>query len=111
MTDSDFVDNYGSAITAYTRHMDHVLIIFSGTVLLRNNTSHRGGAIHLYKSRIGLRKDVHALLSKTLPKMLEVQYMYIQHSGSVVIMKQMLETMVIASMCSLTVTLNYIIST
>ena len=55
----NFTDNYGSAITAYAIKVDHVLIIFSGTILFRNNTSHRGGALHLFQSRIGLEKDVH----------------------------------------------------
>ena len=57
--DCNFTDNYGSAITAYTTYLDHVLVIFSGTILFRNNTSHRGGALHLFQSRIGLEKDVH----------------------------------------------------
>ena len=34
VTDSSFIDNYGSAITAYTTDVDHVLIVFSGAVLL-----------------------------------------------------------------------------
>ena len=62
--DSEFVDNYGSGITAYTKEKDHVFIIFSGTILLKNNTSHRGGAIHLYKSRIGLKKGVRILFEQ-----------------------------------------------
>ena len=57
--DCNFTDNYGSATTAYTTYLDHVLVIFSGTILFRNNTSHRGGALHLFQSRIGLEKDVH----------------------------------------------------
>ena len=56
--DCNFTDNYGSAITAYTTTVDHVLVIFSGTILFRNNTSHRGGALHLFQSRIGLEKHV-----------------------------------------------------
>ena len=56
--DSNFTDNYGSAIAAYTTFADHVVIDFSGTILFRNNTSHRGGAIHLFKSRIGLEQAV-----------------------------------------------------
>lgn len=68
ITDSSFIDNYGSAITAYTTHVDHVLVIFSGAVLFRNNTSHRGGGIHLYKSRIALRKDVHVLFQQNSAK-------------------------------------------
>ena len=56
--DSDFIDNYGSAITAYTTYVDHVLVTFYGNIVFRNNTSHRGGAIHLFKSRIGLTKSV-----------------------------------------------------
>ena len=56
--DSNFTDNYGSAITAYTTDADHVLIRFLGKILFRNNTSHRGGAIHLFKSRIGLERGV-----------------------------------------------------
>ena len=37
------------------------MIIFSGKVLFRNNTSHRGGAVHLFKSRIGLERDANVL--------------------------------------------------
>ena len=61
--DCNFTDNYGSAITAYTTSVDHVLVIFSGTILFRNNTSHRGGALHLFQSRIGLEKDVHIIFT------------------------------------------------
>ena len=66
--DSEFEDNYGSGITAYTTEKDHVFIIFSGTILLRNNTSHRGGAIHLYKSRIGLKRGVRILFEHNYAK-------------------------------------------
>ena len=61
-SDSDFIDNYGSAITAYTTSVDHVLVISSGAIVFCNNTSHRGGAIHLFKSRIGLTKGVSILM-------------------------------------------------
>ena len=61
--DCNFTDNYGSAITSYTTSVDHVLVIFSGTILFRNNTSHRGGALHLFQSRIGLQKDVHIIFT------------------------------------------------
>ena len=37
------------------------MIIFSGKVLFRNNISHRGGAAHLFKSRIGLERDASGL--------------------------------------------------
>ena len=66
--DSDFIDNYGSAITAYTTYVDHVLVIFYGTIVFHNNTSHRGGAIHLFKSRIGLTKGVNMLLEHNFAK-------------------------------------------
>ena len=96
--DCNFTDNYGSAITAYTTTVDHLMIIFSGKVLFRNNTSHRGGAIHLFKSRIGLKKELRFILKITLPKMSVVQFMCIPHNGSVAIMILMLETMVTAFM-------------
>ena len=68
--DSDFTDNYGSAITAYTTREDHVLTIFYGKIVFRNNNiiSHRGGAIHLFKSRIGLTKGASTLLEHNFAK-------------------------------------------
>ena len=66
--DSNFEDNYGSAITAYTTREDHVLIIFYGKIVFRNNSSHRGGAIHLFKSRIGLTEGVNILLEHNFAK-------------------------------------------
>ena len=54
----NFTDNYGSAITAYTTNVDDILLIFSGSILFRNNTSHRGGALHLFQSRIVLDEGV-----------------------------------------------------
>ena len=54
VSDCNFTDNYGSAITAYTTKKDHVLITFKGVTIFKNNTAHRGGAIHLTKARIGL---------------------------------------------------------
>ncbi len=68
LQDCNFLDNYGSAITAYTTREDHVLVIFYGTIVFRNNTSHGGGAIHLFKSRIGLTKGVRILLEHNFAK-------------------------------------------
>ena len=65
---SNFTDNYGSAITAYTTSVDHVMIIFSGRSLFRNNTGHRGGAIHLFKSRIGLYNGAKLFFSDNFAK-------------------------------------------
>ena len=66
--DSNFTDNYGTAITAYTTSRDHVMIVFSGTVSFRNNTSHRGGAVHLFQSRIGLKRGANVLFEDNFAK-------------------------------------------
>ena len=60
--DSNFIDNYGSAIMAYTTREDHTLIIFCGKIAFRNNTSHKGGTIHLFRSRTVLKQGVSILL-------------------------------------------------
>ena len=65
---SNFTDNYGSAITAYTTDVGNILVIFSGNILFRNNTSHRGGAIHLFKSKIILRKSVSIIFQDNYAK-------------------------------------------
>ena len=39
-------------------HTNFVQVYIIANILFRNNTSHRGGAIHLFKSKIGLRKIV-----------------------------------------------------
>ena len=65
---SNFTDNYGSAITGYTTRLDHVMIIFSGRSLFRNNTAHRGGAIYLFKSRIGLYNSAKLFFSDNFAK-------------------------------------------
>ena len=51
---SNFTDNYGSAITAYTTKKGQVLVSFLGVIIFKNNTAHRGGAIHLFNARIGI---------------------------------------------------------
>ena len=66
--DSNFIDIYGNAIMAYTTREDHILITFYGKIVFRNNTSHKGGAIHLFRSRIGLTKGDDILLEHNYAK-------------------------------------------
>ena len=57
--DSEFTGNYGSAITAYNTIADLIVIAFDGTkTIFRNNTSHRGGAVHLFNSKIAISRNV-----------------------------------------------------
>ena len=66
--DCNFTDNYGSAITAYTTKEDHVLINFKGVTIFKNNTAHRGGAIHLFKARIGLYNGAKVIFESNFAK-------------------------------------------
>ena len=68
ISNCEFTGNYGSAITAHTTGVENIVIAFGGTIIFRNNTSHRGGAIHLFKSNIGLKKGVDVIFEQNTAK-------------------------------------------